>query len=105
MDDPDTPRGTFDHWVVYDIPADATVIGRAQSAADISATPGSNGTGGPTYLGACPPPGDGDHRYIFRIYALDTALGLAPGASKQAVLDAMEGHVLAQGQLIGMYSR
>ena len=105
MDDPDTPRGTFDHWVMYDIPVDTDGIGQAQAADEIGATPGANGTGGPTYLGACPPPGDGDHRYIFRIYALDAALGLPPGADKQTVLDAMEGHILGQGQLIGMYSR
>jgi Raf kinase inhibitor-like YbhB/YbcL family protein len=105
MDDPDTPRGTFDHWVAYDLPQDALQIERGQAADDIGGTRGQNGTGGDTYLGSCPPPGDGDHRYIFRIYALDAPLGLPPGADKQTVLDAMDGHVLAQGQLIGMYSR
>lgn len=105
-DDPDAPMGTFVHWVLYDVPADATELpenvpndatlpdGAAQGTSDF----GRTGYGGP-----CPP--GGTHRYFFKIYALDKKLGLAPGARKADLIEAMEGHVLAQGQLMGKYRR
>jgi Raf kinase inhibitor-like YbhB/YbcL family protein len=100
MDDPDAPGGVWDHWVVYDIPptseipSDATELG----------TKGSNSWDRLGYGGPCPPPGDA-HRYIVTVYALDAMLGLEEGASKDALMTAMEGHVLASGILLGEYSR
>jgi Raf kinase inhibitor-like YbhB/YbcL family protein len=99
MDDPDAPRGTWDHWVVFDIPTDARI---PEGVAELG-TPGSNSWGHTGYGGPCPP--GGTHRYFFVAYALDTRLGLAPGADKAAVLDAIEGHVLAEATLMGRYSR
>jgi Raf kinase inhibitor-like YbhB/YbcL family protein len=100
MDDPDAPRGVWDHWVVYDIPptteipSDATELG----------TMGSNSWDRLGYGGPCPPPGDA-HRYIVTVYALDALLGLEEGASKIALMTAIEGHVIASGILLGDYSR
>jgi Raf kinase inhibitor-like YbhB/YbcL family protein len=102
MDDPDAPRGVWDHWVVYDIPA-------PDGALDIpggtgpEGTPGSNSWGRTGYGGPCPP--SGVHRYFFTVYALDEATGLAPGASKEDLLRSIEGHVLAEATLMGRYGR
>jgi Raf kinase inhibitor-like YbhB/YbcL family protein len=99
VDDPDAPAGTWDHWVAYDIavtdviPEGVTSLGTA----------GRNSWGRSGYGGPCPP--SGTHRYFFTVYALDTALGLESGAKKQALLEAMEGHVLAEATLLGRYSR
>ncbi len=99
MDDPDAPRGTWDHWVAFDIPV----------VTDIAEDVGSLGIGGKNswgrigYGGPCPPAGT--HRYFFTVYALDAELGLAEGATKAEVLEAMEGHVLAKAALMGRYSR
>jgi Raf kinase inhibitor-like YbhB/YbcL family protein len=99
MDDPDAPRGTWDHWVAYDIPPDAEIPEGAGSLG----TDGTNSWGRSGYGGPCPP--SGTHRYFFNLYALNTELGLAPGATKEQVLDAMTGHVVAQGTLLGRYGR
>ena len=99
VEDPDAPRGTWDHWVVYDIPV-TTAIPEAVGA--IGTTGVSTG-GEQGYESPCPP--SGSHRYVFTVYALDTRLGLAAGANKAAVLTAMEGHVLASATLLGRYSR
>lgn len=99
MDDPDAPGGTWDHWVVFDIPV----------VADIPEDVGSLGIGGVNswgrigYGGPCPP--GGTHRYFFSLYALDAELGLAEGATKSEVLEAMAGHVLAEAMLMGRYTR
>lgn len=109
MDDPDAPlQGGFTHWVAYDIPAGATAL-----AAAVPAGPGlpgggkqgANGAGRPGYTGPCPPPGNPAHHYIFRLYALDAPLGLDPAKSKADVLAAMQGHILGQAQLIGLFQR
>ncbi len=106
-DDPDAPVGTWVHWVLYDIspdvrqlpegvPMDDTVLGSArQGRTDF----GTVGYGGPA-----PPPGR-PHRYFFKLYAVDAETALSPGATKQQVLQAIEGHVLAQAQLMGTYQR
>ena len=99
MDDPDAPVGTWDHWVAYDIPS-ATTIPEGVKALG---TPGRNSWRKPGYGGPCPP--FGEHRYFFRVYALDQATGLAPGASKKQLLEAMRGHVLAEATLMGRYTR
>jgi Raf kinase inhibitor-like YbhB/YbcL family protein len=106
MDDPDAPRGTWVHWVVYDIPPES-----AGFLENISATgdaPGGGKQGNNSwkrigYGGPCPP--GGTHRYFFKLYALDTVLGIEMGATKEELLKAMEGHVLDQGQLMGTFSR
>lgn len=106
MDDPDAPVGTWDHWLVYNLPADArglpegVVVGPKAGAMGCS---GKNSWGNLGYGGPCPP--SGQHRYFFRVYALDTMLDLATGANKAQLLAAMAGHVLAQGELMGTYQR
>ncbi len=107
MDDPDAPRGVFTHWVLYNLPADARELPEGVPSAERlpgGALQGVNDFGRVGYGGPCPPPGPA-HRYRFTLYALDTPLGLGPRATKQAVLDAMRGHVLAEGQLVGTYQR
>jgi Raf kinase inhibitor-like YbhB/YbcL family protein len=107
VDDPDAPSGTWVHWVLFNLspsttslpeamPADAATLGGALS--------GSNSWNQLGYGGPCPPKGS-THRYFFRLYALDSTLALAPGASKADVEEAMTGHILAQGQLVGRYGR
>ena len=99
MDDPDAPGGTWDHWVIFDIPV----------VTDIPEDVGSLGIGGANswgrvgYGGPCPP--SGTHRYFFSLYALDAELRLAEGATKTEVLEAMTGHVLAEAMLMGRYGR
>ncbi len=106
MDDPDAPIGTFVHWVIYNLPASSPGLPEAVPAsgqlADGTAQ-GNNGAGRLGYTGPCPP--SGTHRYFFKLYALDTVLGLSPGASKDQLLKAMQGHILAQGELMGTFSK
>ncbi len=106
MDDPDAPRGTWVHWVVYNLPADAAALPAGiGSDADLpgDAAHGKNDWGETAYGGPQPP--SGTHRYFFKLYALDTVLDLRPGATKNDTLAAMDGHVLAEGQLMGRYRR
>jgi len=105
-DDPDAPAGTWVHWVLYDLPAAVTELPEhvpADNKLSAGGTHGSNDFGNTGYGGPCPP--RGTHRYYFKLYALDNMLGLEPGATKQQVLDAMKGHVLAETQLMGRYRR
>jgi Raf kinase inhibitor-like YbhB/YbcL family protein len=105
-DDPDAPGGTFVHWVIYDLPPDTQGLPEDvpnQQTLPSGAAQGVNGAGSVGYIGPCPP--GGTHRYFFKLYVLDTELGLGGGATKDEVLDAMEGHVLAEGQLMGTYRR
>lgn len=98
VDDPDAPGSTFLHWLVYNIkPTESIPEGSAPG------TEGSNDFGKNGYGGPCPP--SGEHRYFFRLYALDTTLNLSPGASRREVERGMEGHVLAEAELMGVYSR
>ncbi|NPA06273.1 MAG: YbhB/YbcL family Raf kinase inhibitor-like protein [Chloroflexi bacterium] len=102
MDDPDAPAGTWDHWIVYDIPAEVTQL---VEGATPPGRQGRNSWGRIGYGGPCPPPGP-PHHYVFRIYALDIpSLGLPEGATKAQVLQAMQDHILAQATLIGTYGR
>lgn len=102
MDDPDAPRSTFDHWIVFNI--DPTTTSIEQDSSPPGATQGKNGYGVGDYRGPCPPPG-APHRYSFRLYALDTALDLPALASKSDLEQAMQGHILVQAGLIGVYGR
>ena len=105
MDDPDAPAGTFVHWVIYNVPASVTALAEAlQKDAKLAdgTVQGLNSTRRPGYAGPCPP--SGTHRYFFKLYALDTILDLA-AAGKDEVLRAMQGHTLAQGELMGTFTR
>ncbi len=106
LDDPDAPSGTYVHWVMYNIPAASAslpeaVPGRAQLAD--GTLQGSNSSGGTGYTGPCPP--SGTHHYHFKLYALDIMTSLSSGATKDQLLQAMQGHILAQGELIGTFSK
>ena len=106
-DDPDAPGRTWVHWVLYAIQSDvselpAGVPGR--DTLDSGARHGVNDFGRREYGGPCPPRG-GPHRYFFKLYALDTEIGLGPGATKEALEQEMQGHILAQGELMGRYER
>ncbi len=106
VDDPDAPGRTFVHWVLYAISPDARGLPENVPAVDITsegAKHGRSGFGRSGYGGPCPP--SGSHRYFFKLYALDSGLGLEAGADKSGLLQAMEGHILAQGQLMGRYQR
>ena len=97
MDDPDAPGGTWVHWVEFNI-APRTQI---PTGAGVLGTQGRNSFGTTGYGGPCPP--SGTHRYFFTVYALSAELELAGGATKAQVLAAMEGLVLAQAELIGLF--
>ncbi|MGD9506180.1 MAG: YbhB/YbcL family Raf kinase inhibitor-like protein [Syntrophobacteraceae bacterium] len=99
VEDPDAPGRTFDHWLAYDIAPETTSIAEGQAPG----TAGINDFGKSGYGGPCPP--SGTHRYFFRLYALDVRLDLPPGLDKKDLLDAMEGHVLAQAELVGRYAK
>lgn len=106
-DDPDAPVGTWVHWVIYNLPPSATALAENTPKSDSlpdGAKQGVNDFRKTGYGGPCPPPGKA-HRYFFKLYALDTTLDLPSGATKKDLLKAMEGHVLAQGQLMGTYQR
>jgi Raf kinase inhibitor-like YbhB/YbcL family protein len=110
-EDPDAPKGTWTHWVIFDLPASVRGLKEgvpvnetlAVTTEEGTATQGKNDFGKTGYGGPCPP--SGSHRYIFRIYALDAKLGLGPKTSRAGLLRAIKDHVLAEGQLIGKYSR
>lgn len=105
MDDPDVPEFVrkdrmWVHWVVFNIPANVATI------AEDSVPPGivGKGTGGKmVYQGPCPP--DREHRYFFKLYALDATLDLSPEATKEEVEQAMQGHILKKAEIIGRYDR
>ena len=107
MDDPDAPVGTWDHWVLFDIPAATTglVAGMAKQASLPDGTKsGLNSWKKHGYGGPCPPPG-APHRYFFKLYALDKKLDLPTASTKAQVEAAMKGHILAEAKLMGLYSR
>lgn len=99
--DPDAPSGTFTHWVAFDIPSNSTGIPEGVKNVGKS---GKSSAGRNGFIGPCPP--SGTHRYIFTVYALDIAtLNLPEGASRDQVTNAIQGHILAQGTLMGRYGR
>ena len=105
-DDPDAPVGTWDHWVLFNIPASETGLPEnvpAKATLDDGSVHGDNSWGRLGYGGPCPP--GGTHRYFFKLCALDIALDLKTGATKSQLVKAMEGHILDQGQLMGQYKR
>lgn len=101
MDDPDVPNGgVFDHWVVFNIPTNTKEIKEGEEP---QGAKGENSTERLGYYPPCPP--DREHRYIFKLYALDSELSLEEGASKREVEKAMEGHIIQKTELLGMYDR
>ena len=107
MDDPDAPGGVFTHWVLFNVPADSHELpGTIPVHAELpsGALQGKNDFGRIGYGGPCPPSGR-PHRYQFTLYALDQPLDLTAGVSKRQLLGAMQGHILAQGRLTGIYQR
>ena len=106
-EDPDAPSGLWVHWVVWGI---APTTGALPEGVKPGATlaggsrQGRNDFGKLGHNGPCPPPGK-PHRYFFRLYALDVVPELEPGATRQQLLDAMQGHILGQAELMGRYGR
>ena len=103
----DAPIGQFVHWVIYDLPAGVRELPEALPAQEQFADgsrQGTNDFGRIGYGGPCPP-GSSRHRYVFRLYALDRKLNLPAGATRSQAEEAMKGHILAHGELIGRYQR
>jgi Raf kinase inhibitor-like YbhB/YbcL family protein len=109
VDDPDAPVGTWNHWLLYDIPAATESLPEGVRPGPGSAPGGLSGTNDfrrPGYGGPCPPPGDGPHRYFFKLYALDVpSLKLRAGAKRADLDRALRGRVLAEAQYMGRYER
>lgn len=106
-DDPDAPGGLFSHWVLYNIPADKRGLEEdvpAESQLSWGGVQGRNDFGDVGYGPPCPPAGS-EHRYYFRLYALNGQLDLPPGATRAQVLDAIEGIILEQTELVGVVGR
>lgn len=97
VEDPDAPRGVFDHWVVWNLQPNNTITENTKDGVR-----GNNGKGETGYMGPCPP--SGTHRYQFKIYALDAMLDLPVGTNKKNLMNAMTEHVVAGGELTGMFS-
>ena len=107
MDDPDAPRGTWVHWVLYNLPPTSRDLPEGlprNPTLDPGGLQGVNDFGRIGYGGPCPPPGP-SHRYLFKLYALDVTVPLPPRATKAQLERAMDGHLLAQTQLIGRSQR
>ena len=108
VDDPDAPMGTWVHWVLYNIEPDRRSLQENLPVTGKNIDPeavfvGKNSSGNIGYDGPCPP--GGTHRYYFRLYALDTTISLLPGATRDKILQEMEGHILARGELMGTFSK
>jgi Raf kinase inhibitor-like YbhB/YbcL family protein len=106
LEDPDAPGGMFTHWIIFNLPAETRglsefVMGR--ELMDDGSKHGLNSFGLVGYNGPCP--SVGTHRYFFRIYALDLKLDLPPLVQRDEILNAMEGHILDQGELMGVFTR
>lgn len=106
LDDPDVPKtlkpdGLFVHWVMWNI--DPKIAGIAENSVPAGAMVGQGGSGKNEYVGPCPP--DREHRYFFKLYALDTRLDLPATTGKAELEQAMQGHIIGQAELIGVYDR
>lgn len=101
VDDPDAPVGDWVHWLVWNIDPETKEIGEGHSPA--ASVQGLNDFGNNDYGGPCPP--SGTHRYQFKLYALDTTLDLSESSKKKDLLNAMQGHILGQSLLVGLYQR
>ena len=101
VDDPDAPGGTFTHWLAWGLPPEAGRLGKGE----VPPSQGRNGFGAVGYRGPCPPSGHGPHRYVFRLYALDGELELAPGAEREELEPLLAEHGLGVAELVGTYER
>ncbi len=99
MDDPDAPSGTFNHWIVWNIPPNISKIGEDM----VPGFEGMNSARRKGYTSPCPP--SGTHRYFFKIFAIDTELSLGANSTKRDIELAIQGHVVAKGEIIGLYGR
>lgn len=109
VDDPDAPRGTFDHWLIWNIPSRVRTLPEAIPPQEVveglgPAAQGENDFGRIGYGGPCPPAGR-PHRYRFRLYALDGVLDLSPGVGRERLERAMDGHVVGEAELVGVFGR
>jgi Raf kinase inhibitor-like YbhB/YbcL family protein len=98
VEDPDAPKGTFDHWLVWNVPPESIIEENR-----ISGISGTNGAGKTGYYGPCPP--SGTHRYYFHVFALDSSLDLQGGIDKKTLQNAMDSHIVAKGTLMGHYKK
>lgn len=98
VEDPDAPRGVYDHWVVWNIPPSEGIAENSQPGVS-----GKNSFGNTGYGGPCPP--SGSHRYFFKVFALDNDLDIQAGSDKKALQEAMKNHVIASGELMGHYQK
>ena len=98
LEDPDAPGGIFDHWIVWNIQPTKTI-----KEDRIPGRIGKNSRGQYSYTGPCPP--SGTHRYFFKVYALDTTLDLKGDVDKKLLEQAMQGHIIAYGELMGLYKK
>ncbi|EMG36452.1 phospholipid-binding protein, PBP family [Desulfocurvibacter africanus PCS] len=105
VEDPDAPRGTWDHWIVFNIPPVVKGLREGAGAGNLpgQALHGRNSWTRNNWGGPCPP--SGTHRYFFKLFALDAMLDLSQGASKAELLEAMDGHILDKAELMGTYKR
>ena len=100
VDDPDAPMGTWTHWVLFNIPR---ILKIEENSTPANATLGLTSSQNSSYSGPCPP--SGTHRYFFRLYALNTTLGLGTGATRDHVEQAMIGHSIGEAKIMGKYTR
>lgn len=100
VDDPDAPGGTWDHWVVWNIPPTVRMVAEGKAPAGVV---GRNSWNKSSWGGPCPP--RGEHRYVFRVFALDTTLQLPANAGKPELERAMKGHLIESCELVGLYQR
>src|SRR5678815_3592169 len=98
VEDPDAPRGTYDHWVAWNIPPNEAIAENSRPGIT-----GTNSFGNTGYGGPCPP--SGSHRYFFKVYALDTDLTIEAGSDKRTLQEAMKDHILGSGELMGQYQK
>jgi hypothetical protein len=105
VEDPDAPVGAWNHWLLWDIPASTSALPQAFEPGSIGVS-GRNDFGRRGYGGPCPPRGHGPHRYFFRLFAVDRkSLGLAEGSNRQALENALQGHIVANAEYMGAYER
>lgn len=103
LEDPDAPSGTWTHWVLFNIPATTDSIAKNATTFPQGTLVGKNSWGHNNYDGPCPP--QGEHRYFFKLYAVDTQLPTHPGLTKAEVETAIHGHILASTELVAKYQR
>lgn len=98
VEDPDAPRGVYDHWIAWNIPPREAISENSRPGIR-----GKNSFGNTEYGGPCPP--SGSHRYFFKVYALDSDLNIQAGSDKKILEEAMKGHILGSGELMGHYQK